>query len=151
MIFETLYTTMFFCRAGNICEVFWCFRWWWMSWILYWHFCTVYSCPPILECPRIKACTLWDYYCCCCCCWWVQESFAFTELCSACSMPVSGLIWQLCMLYILWLYPCVDSHEVVLVSCCSMGHRISPALDWWKFHQEVNLGHCTLTARIHLR
>jgi hypothetical protein len=62
----------------------------------------------------------------------VQESFAFTELCSACSMPVGGLIWQLCVLHILWLYACVDSHEVVVVSCCSMGHRISRALDWGK-------------------
>jgi hypothetical protein len=86
----------------------------------------VYSCLPILECPRIKACTTWDYYYYCCC--WVQESFAFTELCSAYSMPVGGLIWQLCVLRILWLYPCVDSHEVVLVSCCSVGHRISPGL-----------------------
>jgi hypothetical protein len=52
-----------------------------------------------LECPWMKVCTMWDYYCCCC---WFQEGFAITELCSAYSMPVGGLIWQLCMLHILW-------------------------------------------------
>jgi hypothetical protein len=76
-------------------------------------------------------------------------------------LHVGGLSWLMCILYFPWLYPPVDCHEVVLVSCCSRCPRILPTSDWGnrsldiddtlgcKVHGKVTITSRYLNTRLH--